>query len=192
MLDSCVKKKVRDHVSAEGPSGAPIEEDARVTDEVSPSTMVRAAEVANFDLTQGHDARLARSTNSESKRGSRSSSCMMLRKLSAVGQPLNGKNASPHFVDRRRICGVDDDYWWLEPTQCDGLFNPQDDVVPGSPGVIPQIMIQADFLDGPSLEQLDGLIGPENAMPPIRCGPLIVEKHFHVCFTLKRAHQHRR
>jgi hypothetical protein len=44
----------------------PNEEDARAKDDISPTTMARAAEAENFDLTQGYEAKLAWSTNSES------------------------------------------------------------------------------------------------------------------------------
>jgi len=73
-------------------------------------------------------------------------------KLLATGQPLNGEHASPHLVSRRRIRGVHDDFWRLELAQRDGLFNPKDDIVASAPGVISQVMVQADFLDGPGFE----------------------------------------
>lgn len=45
-----------------------------------------------------------------------------------------------------------DDFWRLELAQRDGLFNPKDDIVASAPGVISQVMVQADFLDGPGFE----------------------------------------
>lgn len=60
-----------------------------------------------------------------------------------------------------------------------GFFNPQQHVVAGTPMVIAQVMVQADFRDQAGLEQSNRLTWPKHTHPACRLGAEVIKEDLH-------------
>lgn len=67
------------------------------------------------------------------------------------------------------------DFWWLKVRRSDPFFNPQDDVVAGSVGVVTEIMVKAEMSYSFRFQQTNDFVRPATAMPAIWRWPLVIE-----------------
>lgn len=66
-----------------------------------------------------------------------------------------------------------------EGPKCHCFLDPEHHVVTGSACIVAEIMVQAEFLYLPGLEQRDDVIRPIGPCPSCGCLALIVQKYTH-------------